>query len=330
MAGGHFILNDQSSFGTWVYFGNQTEPVVLRRTECYLVGHGVITLGCDRDADSAPAGFRAPPGRRAPRHQAGQPADRGRRPRQAHRLRRRPHLGRGHAHAGQHDRHAEVHGARAGAGPEGRHARRPVLGRRGGLPAAGPACARSRATTTSPSSTRSSGRPLRSRRRCSRRCRRAPTTSCCGPWPRTATIATRRPVSSRPPCRRHSAPPFQASPRSRAAACPASRRPSRRAPQPAAPAPPRHPSCRCPRLPGTGINQELELEYWRAVRDSAEPKELEGFLARFPQGIYADLARRRLQRLAAPADPDQTVLQGMTRPPGGATLRALPTGGRSL
>jgi predicted Ser/Thr protein kinase len=81
-----------------------------------------------------------------------------------------------------------------------------------------------------------------------------------------------------------------------------------------------------PTLPGTGINQELELEYWRAVRDSAEPKELEGFLARFPQGIYADLARRRLQRLAAPADPDQTVLQGMTRPPG-ATLAGLSTGG---
>jgi adenylate cyclase len=52
--GGHFILNDQSSFGTWVYVGGQDAPIVLRRTECYLVGHGVITLGCDRDADSAP------------------------------------------------------------------------------------------------------------------------------------------------------------------------------------------------------------------------------------------------------------------------------------
>jgi adenylate cyclase len=52
--GGHFVLTDASSFGTWVYFGNQPEPVVLRRTECYLVGQGQIALGCDRGADAAP------------------------------------------------------------------------------------------------------------------------------------------------------------------------------------------------------------------------------------------------------------------------------------
>lgn len=51
---GHFILSDASSFGTWVYVGNQSEPVVLRRTECHLVGHGQITLGCERSAESAP------------------------------------------------------------------------------------------------------------------------------------------------------------------------------------------------------------------------------------------------------------------------------------
>jgi len=52
--GGHFVLEDASSFGTWVYFGNQAEPVVLRRTECYLVGQGQIALGCERDAEAAP------------------------------------------------------------------------------------------------------------------------------------------------------------------------------------------------------------------------------------------------------------------------------------
>src|SRR3569623_1581380 len=52
--GAHFVLTDTSSFGTWVYFGNQPEPVVLRRTECYLVGQGQIALGCDRNADAAP------------------------------------------------------------------------------------------------------------------------------------------------------------------------------------------------------------------------------------------------------------------------------------
>ena len=52
--GGHFILSDTSSFGTWVYVGNQSEPVVLRRTECHLVGQGEITLGCEREAEGAP------------------------------------------------------------------------------------------------------------------------------------------------------------------------------------------------------------------------------------------------------------------------------------
>jgi hypothetical protein len=52
--GGHFVLNDQSSFGTWVYVGGQGTPLVLRRTECYLVGRGTITLGCDRESDAAP------------------------------------------------------------------------------------------------------------------------------------------------------------------------------------------------------------------------------------------------------------------------------------
>ncbi len=52
--GGHFVLGDGSSFGTWAYFGNQSEPVVLRRTECYLVGQGQISLGCEREAEKAP------------------------------------------------------------------------------------------------------------------------------------------------------------------------------------------------------------------------------------------------------------------------------------
>jgi predicted component of type VI protein secretion system len=52
--GGQYVLSDLSSFGTWVYMGNQAEPVVLRRTECYLVGQGEIALGCDRVSDAAP------------------------------------------------------------------------------------------------------------------------------------------------------------------------------------------------------------------------------------------------------------------------------------
>jgi hypothetical protein len=50
--GGQFVLSDASSYGTWVYFGNQNEAVVLRRTECYLVGSGEITAGCERKEGS--------------------------------------------------------------------------------------------------------------------------------------------------------------------------------------------------------------------------------------------------------------------------------------
>jgi serine/threonine-protein kinase len=67
-------------------------------------------------------------------------------------------------------------------------------------------------------------------------------------------------------------------------------------------------------IPGAPITHELELEYWRAVRDTTDRSDLDGFLARFPEGIYADLARRRLHRLAAVPDPEQTVLRGMTLP----------------
>jgi class 3 adenylate cyclase len=52
--GGQYVLADASSFGTWVYMGNGAEPVVLRRTECYLVGQGQIALGCDRNSEAAP------------------------------------------------------------------------------------------------------------------------------------------------------------------------------------------------------------------------------------------------------------------------------------
>lgn len=50
--GGQFVLGDASSYGTWVYFGNQSEAVVLRRTECYLVGSGQISAGCERKEGS--------------------------------------------------------------------------------------------------------------------------------------------------------------------------------------------------------------------------------------------------------------------------------------
>ncbi len=55
------------------------------------------------------------------------------------------------------------------------------------------------------------------------------------------------------------------------------------------------------------VTQELELVYWKDVRDSDDALDLQGFLDRFPDGIYADLARRRLRKLGVVFLGEQTV-----------------------
>jgi serine/threonine-protein kinase len=62
------------------------------------------------------------------------------------------------------------------------------------------------------------------------------------------------------------------------------------------------------------VTQEVELVYWKDIKDSTEAEEFEAFLEKFPAGIYADLARRRLRKLTGGGNssPDQTVLSGAT------------------
>ena len=60
------------------------------------------------------------------------------------------------------------------------------------------------------------------------------------------------------------------------------------------------------------ITQEVELVYWKDVRESSDMEDLEVFLVKFPSGIYADLARRRLRRLAGGTTGDDTDLRGIT------------------
>ena len=47
----------------------------------------------------------------------------------------------------------------------------------------------------------------------------------------------------------------------------------------------------------SSVSQEAELVYWKDIKDSMEVEEFQNFLHRFPTGIYADLARRRIRRL---------------------------------
>ncbi len=64
---------------------------------------------------------------------------------------------------------------------------------------------------------------------------------------------------------------------------------------------------------GSTVTQELELVYWKDVRDSDDADDVQGFLDRFPKGIYADLARRRLRRLGVPVAAEQTLTALQTR-----------------
>jgi eukaryotic-like serine/threonine-protein kinase len=66
---------------------------------------------------------------------------------------------------------------------------------------------------------------------------------------------------------------------------------------------------------GSTVTQELELVYWKDIKDSTDPEEFDGFLGKFPAGIYADLARRRLRKLSGASSPDQTILSGGTTMP---------------
>ena len=55
------------------------------------------------------------------------------------------------------------------------------------------------------------------------------------------------------------------------------------------------------------VTQELELVYWKDIKDSNDVEDLQVFLAKFPAGIYAPLARRRLRKLGVLAGEDTDV-----------------------
>lgn len=80
---------------------------------------------------------------------------------------------------------------------------------------------------------------------------------------------------------------------------------------------------------GSTVTQELELVYWKDIKDANEPEVLEGFLKRFPVGIYADLAKRRLKSLADAArstGASSRYEATLLRTPGEATMVHVPVG----
>src|SRR5438067_1223477 len=46
-----------------------------------------------------------------------------------------------------------------------------------------------------------------------------------------------------------------------------------------------------------GSSQEVELEFWRAIKDGNDPDDFELYVQQFPNGIYAALAKRKIAKL---------------------------------
>ena len=53
--------------------------------------------------------------------------------------------------------------------------------------------------------------------------------------------------------------------------------------------------------PGASSGTEVELEFWRAIKDTDDPEELELYLQNFPNGVYVDLALRKMAQLRGTA-----------------------------
>ena len=45
------------------------------------------------------------------------------------------------------------------------------------------------------------------------------------------------------------------------------------------------------------LGTEAELEFWREVKDTDDPEELELYIEQFPRGVYVDLARKKIADL---------------------------------
>jgi len=57
-----------------------------------------------------------------------------------------------------------------------------------------------------------------------------------------------------------------------------------------------------------GNRQEVELEFWRAIKDGNDPDDFELYVQQFPNGIYAKLAKRKIAKLGGvPLEDESTA-----------------------
>ncbi|PQO22993.1 hypothetical protein C2I36_10200 [Rhodobacteraceae bacterium WD3A24] len=92
-------------------------------------------------------------------------------------------------------------------------------------------------------------------------------------------------------------------------ATPAPDAPGTRPDVPATPPAPRAPEADAAKPPAAAQpgpdsqDADLQRSYWEAIRSSNDPSDYAAYLSRWPNGLYADLARNNLQRLGAAAPP---------------------------
>ena len=78
------------------------------------------------------------------------------------------------------------------------------------------------------------------------------------------------------------------------------------------------------------LSQEVELVYWKDIRESDDVPDLQRFLLKFPDGIYADLARRKLKLLGVvPVNEASNPAPGEPAPAKAEVARPLPLRAKS-
>ncbi len=82
--------------------------------------------------------------------------------------------------------------------------------------------------------------------------------------------------------------------------------------------------------PSSDARLSLEKTFWESIKDSRDPKEFEAYLSQFPHGVFAMLARRRIESLSpaspAPASSDAASVEPSAAATGNAPFASQTSG----
>jgi Caspase domain/Putative peptidoglycan binding domain len=72
------------------------------------------------------------------------------------------------------------------------------------------------------------------------------------------------------------------------------------------------PASAAPTLASTSANADVELEFWRSIKDSNKPEELNAYLSSYPNGQFKSLALARIASLGEPAASNNPQTRNLT------------------